>query len=122
MATMRHLIWEMIGSDPTVDVRLVYGTSGLTVSLPAARTTVVRPSEQAAALDPAATLRQALEAPVAGPRLRGIVKPGDTIAVSVCDLTRPQPREAMVRGLVTNLGEPYRAYAKGKKRLLPRVW
>jgi protein-S-isoprenylcysteine O-methyltransferase Ste14 len=24
--------------------------------------------------------------------------------------------------LLTNLGEPYRAYAKGKKRLVPRVW
>jgi protein-S-isoprenylcysteine O-methyltransferase Ste14 len=26
------------------------------------------------------------------------------------------------RALLTNLGEPYRAYAKGKKRLVPRVW
>ena len=24
--------------------------------------------------------------------------------------------------LLTTLGEPYRAYAKGKKRLFPRVW
>jgi protein-S-isoprenylcysteine O-methyltransferase Ste14 len=24
--------------------------------------------------------------------------------------------------LLTNLGEPYRAYAKGRKRLVPRVW
>lgn len=26
------------------------------------------------------------------------------------------------RALLTNLGEPYRAYAEGRKRLVPRVW
>ena len=26
------------------------------------------------------------------------------------------------RALLTNLGEPYRAYAQGRKRLVPRVW
>jgi nickel-dependent lactate racemase len=87
----------------TVDVHLAYGTSGLTVSLPADRTTVVRPQPQEAAADQAATLREALRSPVKGPRLREIVKPGDTIAVSICDATRPQPREKMVRALLEEL-------------------
>jgi protein-S-isoprenylcysteine O-methyltransferase Ste14 len=26
------------------------------------------------------------------------------------------------RAPLTNLGEPYRDYARGKKRLVPRVW
>lgn len=86
-----------------MDVSLAYGTSGLTVSLPDERTTVVTPIQREGAPDPAATLRDALRNPVAGPRLRELVHRGDSIAVSICDLTRPQPREAMVRALVEEL-------------------
>ena len=86
-----------------VEIRLSYGTTGLTVTLPDERTTVVTPIPRDGAPDPAATLRVALQNPVAGPRLRELVHPGDSIAVSICDLTRPQPREAMVRALVEEL-------------------
>ena len=86
-----------------MDVRLSYGTTGLTVSLPGERTTVITPIPQEGAPDPAATLRSALGNPVAGPRLRELVNRGDSIAVSVCDLTRAQPREAMIRALVEEL-------------------
>jgi nickel-dependent lactate racemase len=86
-----------------IDVRLAYGTSGLTVSLPADRTTVVTPLPQPAAPDAPAALRDALRAPVAGPPLRDLVRQNDSIAVSLCDITRPQPREAMIRALVDEL-------------------
>jgi lactate racemase len=84
-------------------VRLAYGRTGLPVDLPAARTTVVAPAHAAAAEEPAAVLREALRRPVSGPPLREIVRPGQRVAVSVCDVTRPQPREAMIRALLEEL-------------------
>ena len=87
----------------TVDVRLAYGRTGLTVTLPADRTTVVSPVTTAAAPDVAAELRRALRQPVAGPPLRERVRPGQSVAVSLCDLTRPQPRQAMVEALLAEL-------------------
>jgi nickel-dependent lactate racemase len=89
--------------DDLIDVDLAYGRQGLRVSLPAGRTTVVTPAHQRAAPDPVATLRAALREPVAGPPLRAVVRPGQRVAVSVCDLTRPQPREAMLRALLDEL-------------------
>jgi nickel-dependent lactate racemase len=64
---------------------------------------VVVPSSPAAADDEAATLLAALRRPVAGPPLRAIVRPGQSIAISLCDVTRPQPREQMIRALLTEL-------------------
>ncbi|MDP9436412.1 MAG: nickel-dependent lactate racemase [Actinomycetota bacterium] len=87
----------------TRDVHLAYGSGGLTVSLPEARTTVVEPKWEPTVADPSAVLREALRSPVAGPPLRERVQPGQTVAVSVCDLTRPQPRELMVRAVLEEL-------------------
>jgi nickel-dependent lactate racemase len=86
-----------------MEVDLAYGRTGLRVSLPADRTTVIAPVRHAAAADPAAVLADALRKPVAGPPLRDRVRPGQTIAVSMCDATRPQPRRAMVAALLDEL-------------------
>ena len=84
-------------------VHLAYGTGGLTVDLPEDRTTVVEPRFEPTVPDPPAVLRQALRSPVAGPPLRERVRPGATVAISVCDATRPQPRELMVRAVLDEL-------------------
>jgi nickel-dependent lactate racemase len=84
-------------------IELAYGQTGLHLALPAAQTTVITPTFHAPAADIPATLRAALSAPVAGPPLREVVRPGQRIAVSMCDLTRPQPRELMVRALLEEL-------------------
>src|SRR5215813_5181916 len=91
----------MMRSEMTV--RVAYGQTGLDVTVVADRATVVAPAHSAAADDVSATLREALQRPVAGPPLRDIVAPGQRIAVSVCDITRPQPREAMLRALLDEL-------------------
>ena len=85
------------------DVHLAYGTGGLTVALPADRTTVVEPRWEETVTDPRAVLLGALRRPVAGSPLRERVRPGQTVAVSVCDVTRPQPRELMLRALLEEL-------------------
>ncbi len=85
------------------EVDLAYGRKGLRVVLPDDRTTVVTPAEQPGVPDPAATLAGALREPVAGPPLRERVRPGQRIAVSLCDATRPQPRREMLAALLDEL-------------------
>ena len=70
-------------------VRLAYGAGGLEVELPDERTTVVEPAYHAGADDERAVLLQALREPVAGPPLRGLARPGQSVAISICDGTRP---------------------------------
>src|SRR5215212_901112 len=87
-------------------VRLAYGVEGLEVDLPDDRTTVVEPTYHAGAADEHAVLREALRAPVAGPPLRDLAKPGMKVAISMCDGTRAQPRDKMIPAVLEQLGLP----------------
>ncbi|GIH67035.1 MULTISPECIES: nickel-dependent lactate racemase [Microbispora] len=84
-------------------VDLAYGAGGLAVDLPDERTTVITPVARPAAADEAAELRRALREPVAGPPLRERVRPGQTVAISACDGTRPQPRHLMIPAILAEL-------------------
>jgi lactate racemase len=84
-------------------VRLAYGEDGLDVDLPADRTTVVEPTYAAAPDDQAGLLRAALRRPVDGPPLRDLLRPGQTVAISMCDGTRPQPRHLMIPAVLEEL-------------------
>jgi nickel-dependent lactate racemase len=87
-------------------IRLAYGTGGLEVELPGARTTVVEPAYLPAAADEGAVLREALRRPVAGPPLRELARPGQTVAISICDGTRAQPRDRMIPAVLDELDVP----------------
>jgi nickel-dependent lactate racemase len=82
-----------------VRVRLDYGSEGLEVDLPDERVTVIEPHFKPAVADPRATLLDAIRAPLAGPSLREVVRPGQRVAISVCDITRAQPRRDMLQAL-----------------------
>ena len=84
-------------------VRLAYGERGLDIDVPATAT-VVAPVHHEAAPDQAAVLHAALRHPVAGPPLRDRVRPGQTVAISACDGTRPQPRHLMIPAILAELG------------------
>jgi len=84
-------------------VRLDYGSDGLEVNLPSDRVTVIQPAFRSAVADPHAALTAALRAPLGRPPLREIVRPGQKIAISVCDITRAQPRQAMLEALFAEL-------------------
>ena len=84
-------------------VRLDYGSDGLEVTLPSDRVTVIQPAFRPAVADPHAALTAALRAPLGRPPLRDLVRPGQTIAISVCDITRAQPRQAMLEALFAEL-------------------
>jgi lactate racemase len=75
----------------TRSITLAYGTTGLDIDVPADATVIV-PRHQAPARDPLEALRSAIEQPIAGPPLGALVRPGQHVAISVCDSTRPQPR------------------------------
>ncbi len=90
----------LVGADR--EVRLAYGTDGLRIRVPATAT-VVQPSLPPALADPAAALREALRSPVAGLPLRDRVRPGQTVAIAICDATRPQPRDLMVPAVLDEL-------------------
>jgi nickel-dependent lactate racemase len=87
-----------------VEVELQYGTDGLLVEgLPGDRTTVVEPSHLPSATDERAEVVRALREPVSGLPLKQLVQRGQTVAISVCDGTRPQPREVVVPAILDEL-------------------
>jgi nickel-dependent lactate racemase len=86
-----------------VKVELAYGSDGLTVDLPGDRTTVVEPLHPKAAPDARGAVLEALRRPVAGPPLREVVRGQRTVAISICDGTRPQPRHIVVPALLEEL-------------------
>jgi nickel-dependent lactate racemase len=79
-------------------IRLDYGTEGLEVSVPD-EAVVIEPSYPPEVPDPARALRDALAHPIDSPPLGELSEAGARIAISVCDGTRPQPRELMLRAL-----------------------
>jgi nickel-dependent lactate racemase len=87
-------------------VHLDYGSNGLQVDLPenlADRVTVIEPIFCPSIRDPQAALVAALRTPRGRPPLRDLVRRGQRIAISVCDITRPQPRREMLSALVAEM-------------------
>jgi lactate racemase len=93
---------EHYGTGMTVQVRLSYGDDGLDIAVPD-DAVVVYPQDAAAVPDSAAALTQALREPGSGAPLRERVRPGQTVAISVCDGTRPQPRHLMIPAVLGEL-------------------
>jgi nickel-dependent lactate racemase len=86
-----------------MQVHLDYGVDGLDVELPDERITVIEPIPRPALADPHAALVAAIRAPLGCPPLREIVRPGQRLAISVCDVTRAQPRRETLEALFEEL-------------------
>jgi nickel-dependent lactate racemase len=86
-------------------VRLDYGSEGLEVDLPDGRTTVIEPAYPPGLSDPESALKRALSEPIGSPRLADLAGAGKRVAISVCDGTRAQPRELMLRALFDAMPE-----------------
>ena len=84
-------------------ILLDYGTDGLAVDLPDHDVTVIEPVPRPAVPDPHATLMAAIIAPIGCAPLRQQVRPGHRIGISVCDITRAQPRQEQIRALFTEM-------------------
>ena len=84
-------------------VRLDYGVDGLEVDLPQDGVTIIEPVFRSAVADPHAALTAALRAPLGRPPLRDLVRRGQTISISVCDITRAQPRHETLAALFAEM-------------------
>ena len=72
-------------------IDLAYGRTGLTVDLPNDRTTVIEPAYVPGLPDQIGAVRDAVRNPIGTPTLRQMAGAADTVAISVCDVTRPMP-------------------------------
>jgi nickel-dependent lactate racemase len=101
----------MVHSAP-MRVRLDYGSDGLEVDLaegpgssPHPAITVIEPVHRDAAPDPQATLRAALRMPLDSAPLRSLIRGGQKVAISVCDITRAQPRRETIEAIFAEVPE-----------------
>ena len=90
-------------------VRLAYGRHGLYVDLPA-EATVIEPNYELGHPDQSGEVRRALRQPVAGVSLRERLKTAgaggtSTVAISICDGTRAQPRDVMVPVILEEISD-----------------
>ena len=83
-------------------VHLAYGDDGLDLEVPNDASVVV-PRHASAHPDPHGALLDALRHPVDGPPLRHLAQPGQRIAISVCDITRAAPTQAMLATIFEEL-------------------
>ena len=72
-------------------VTLAYGRTGLPVEFPDDRTTVIAPAYLDGLQDQAGAVRAAVDRPIGTRPLRDLVRPDQTVAVTICDVTRPMP-------------------------------
>ncbi|MDE3077457.1 MAG: nickel-dependent lactate racemase, partial [Chloroflexota bacterium] len=77
-------------------VKLAYGRSSMNVNLPDNRTTVIEPQFMPSIPDEGASVVHALRHSIRSAPLRSLVGPEDTVAVVVCDITRPMPSSLVV--------------------------
>lgn len=84
-------------------VKLAYGRTGLTIEVPQERTTVIEPQYIPGLPDEAVAIREALCRPINAAPLRSLVGPQQTVAISVCDITRPMPSGRVLPVLLEEL-------------------
>src|SRR4030095_10957228 len=87
----------------TVHIRVEHGVDGLAVELPDERITVIEPCFRPAVADSRAALLAALRAPTGSRPVRELVRGGQRVAISVCDVTRAQPRRETLEALFEEL-------------------
>jgi nickel-dependent lactate racemase len=83
-------------------VQLAYGKTGLSLSVPDAAH-VIEPRHLEGLADEAGAVAAALRNPVGTPPLKDMVKPTDTVAIVISDITRPTPNHKLVPWLINEL-------------------
>ena len=86
-----------------MNVSLAYGRGRLAINVPDERTTVIEPSYVEGLPDEATAIRHALRQPIGSKPLRTLVSTEHTVAISVCDITRPMPSSTLLPVLLEEL-------------------
>jgi nickel-dependent lactate racemase len=93
-------------ADPnTLSVRLAYGTTGLTVQLPASHTTVIQPRHTPGLPNERAAVHAALENPLSTQPLRQWLHPDSKVCITFTDSTRATPNERLIPWLLEVLDQ-----------------
>lgn len=79
-----------------MNVELAYGRGRLPIDCPDDGTTILEPTYLDGLPDQFQAVRDALRAPLGTRPLRELVHPGQTVAVSICDSTRPMPSHTVL--------------------------
>ena len=85
-------------------IDLAYGKKGLIIEVPENQTTVIEPIYLPGLPDVNGSLVNAIRNPVGSLPLRQSVKPNDSVAISVCDITRPMTSSTVLPVLLKELG------------------
>jgi nickel-dependent lactate racemase len=88
----------------TISVGLAYGLHGLTVDLPADRTTVIEPRFTKGLEDEEGALREGLRNPIGVSPLKRLVNQTSRVAISICDATRAIPTRRILPVILEELG------------------
>ncbi len=77
-------------------VDLAYGRGRLPIEVPPEPTTVLEPTYIQGLPDQSQAVRDAVRNPLASAPLHEIVRDGQTVAISICDSTRPMPSRTVL--------------------------
>lgn len=83
-------------------VSLAYGKTGLDIMVPE-HAVIIEPTSLAGVSNEKAVVQKALRQPSATPALKDMVKPSDTVAIVISDMTRPTPNHKLVPWLLAEL-------------------
>lgn len=84
-------------------IKLDYGKSGLNIELPDKLTTIIEPTFLPGIPDPIAALTNAIRNPIGTLPLKKIIKPNQTVGISICDITRPMPSSTILPVLLEEI-------------------
>ena len=94
-----------------MELTLGFGTTEMPIRIPDRNLlAVLTPNPVSPGLAGEAEVRRALEAPIGAPRLRQVVRPGETVAIITSDITRPCPTAKILLPVLEEL------YAAGIRR------
>ncbi len=79
-----------------MQVKLAYGKSGLEIELPDHNLTVIEPRYIDGLLDERAAMIEAMRNPINSAPLRELARPGQKVAITFCDITRPMPNDRVL--------------------------
>ena len=86
-----------------MNVNLAYGRTGLRVDFPDDGTTVLEPTYVDGLADQGGAVRHAVRHPHGTRPLASVIQPGQTVAISICDVTRPMPSRTVLPVILEEL-------------------
>ena len=83
--------------------KLDYGKDGINIELPDKITTIIEPTFLPGIPDRIGAIKNAIRNPIGTLPLKKLVKPNQTVGISVCDITRPMPTSTVLPVLLKEL-------------------